>query len=46
LGKTNVSNIKADYDKPPIKVFCGSNTIKAIKVKLDILGNIVSKEGY
>ena len=41
LGKSNVANIKADKDLMPIKLACNSNTIKAVKVKLDILGNII-----
>ncbi|MBK9270528.1 MAG: hypothetical protein IPM48_02935 [Saprospiraceae bacterium] len=44
IGKSCISNIKADYDKPPVKIRWTSNTFKAVKVKLDLLGNIISKE--
>jgi hypothetical protein len=48
LGQSHVANVKADYDKKPIKIFCTHSSIKAIKIKLDILGRIVwrSDQGY
>ena len=41
LGQSHVANIKADYDSKPIKIKCSYNTLKAIKVKLDLIGRIV-----
>ncbi len=40
LGQAHVATIKADYDKKPIKVFSTFNTLKGIKVKVNILGQI------
>lgn len=40
LGKSILSRIQADKDKMPLKLQCNSNTIKAIKVKLNLLGEI------
>lgn len=41
LGQSFIANVKADYDKKPIKIFSTYNSLKAIKIKLDILGRIV-----
>ncbi|MCC6815160.1 MAG: hypothetical protein IT267_01970 [Saprospiraceae bacterium] len=41
LGKSNLSKIRADYDKVPIKIQCNHNTIKAVKIKLNLLGEII-----
>lgn len=41
FGQSHVANIKADYDKKPIKITASYNTMKAIKIKLDILGRVV-----
>lgn len=40
LGQAHIANIKANYDKKPIKIQCNSNTISALKVNLDILGRL------
>ncbi len=40
LGRSILSKIQADKDKMPIKYFSNTNTIKAVKVKLDLLGRI------
>lgn len=41
LAQSYVSNVKADYDKPPIKIQVNTNTLKAVKVKLNSLGKII-----
>lgn len=41
LGKSIFSKILADKDKFPIKLQCNTNTLKAVKVKLNILGDII-----
>lgn len=41
LGQSFVANVKADYDKKPIKIFSTFNSLSAIKIKLDILGRVV-----
>lgn len=41
LGQAHLANIKANYDKRPVKIFCTYNTLRGIKVKLDLLGKIV-----
>lgn len=40
LGKSILSKIQADKDKMPIKQYSNSNTIKAVKIKLNLLGEI------
>ncbi|MBK7880801.1 MAG: type II CRISPR RNA-guided endonuclease Cas9 [Saprospiraceae bacterium] len=45
LGKSIFGNIKADYDKPPIKYILSTNTLKAVKVKLDRCGHINWRSG-
>ncbi len=41
LGHSIVSKIDANVDKPPIKIKLSTNTLKGIKVKLDLLGKII-----
>lgn len=41
LGKSNCAKIQADKDKMPLKLYFNSNTIKAVKVKLNNLGEII-----
>lgn len=41
FGKSILAKIQADKDKMPIKKFSNSNTVKAIKVKLNLLGEII-----
>jgi len=41
LGQAHVANVKADYDKKPIKIYCTYNTMRAVKVRQDIQGRII-----
>lgn len=41
FGQSHVANIKADYDKRPIKIKSSFNAARVVKIKLDLLGKIV-----
>ncbi len=41
LGQSHLARIETTKDLKPLKIKCGISTLKAIKIKLDLLGRIV-----